>query len=348
MDKDTPDITSKWNITSKTFTNMGLCGLQNLGNTCFMNSAIQCLMHTEPFVSFFLSNSYLDDLKKNSKENDLIETYNELLRFIWFKNALISPRKFLLTSQKLAIDKNLIQFAGFAQNDSIEYLLFLIDSIHQGLSYRATMNIVGEPKTERDKHAIKAYETWEKFFKNEYSELVRLFYGQFITKIETMDHNNTIKETNYLYEPFNCLLLDIPQNINRMVTIYDCINMYCNIEDLVNNKKKITQFWKLPEILIISFKRFNPSNREKIEDDILFPINNLDMSRYVNGYNPTKYKYELYAVIHHTGNTDGGHYFTSIKNANNKWYIFNDTQISECDNDFLIKYAYCLFYRKYS
>jgi ubiquitin carboxyl-terminal hydrolase 8 len=348
MDSDTPDIKSKWVITSKTFLNKGFCGLQNLGNTCFMNSAIQCLAHTEQLVSLFLSNNYLDDLKKDCKELDLILSFNELLRYIWFKNSSISPRKFLVMSQKLATEKNLLQFAGFAQNDSIEYLLFIIDSLHQALSYRAKMTIVGNPKTERDNHALKAYETWEKFFKNEYSQLIKLFYGQFLTKVDTLNDDNSIKESNYLYEPFNCLLLDIPTNLDRMVTIYDCLNMYCNLEDnLSNNKRKRTQFWKLPDILIISFKRFD-ENREKIEDEILFPIDNLDLSKYVNGYNANKYKYELYAVIHHTGNTNGGHYFASIKNANGNWYIMNDMQINQCDTDFLIKYAYCLFYRKQS
>jgi ubiquitin C-terminal hydrolase len=341
---ETPDINNKIIITSQTFLDKGLCGLHNLGNTCFMNSAIQCLTHTEPLISFFMSNSYLDDLKKKSNEKSLTESFNELIRYIWFKNATIMPAKFLNLSQKLAFEKNIFEFAGFAQNDSVEYLLYLLESLHLSLAYKASMEITGTPKNERDNHAVNAYKNWEKFFKNEYSQIIKIFYGQFITKIDIYNDDKSIKETNFLYEPFNCLLLDIPSINNRNINIYDCIDKYCIYEDVNNNRKKCSQFWKLPDILIISFKRFD-INRNKIDTDILFPITELNLSKYMNGYNSHLYKYDLYAVIHHTGNTNGGHYYASIRNSNGKWYVFNDSQIFEEDTDRLIKNAYCLFYR---
>jgi ubiquitin C-terminal hydrolase len=290
-----------------------------------------------------MSNTYLDDLKNQSDEKTLILSFNELIRYVWFKNATIMPAKFLNLSQRLAYERNLLEFAGFAQNDSVEYLLFLLESLHKGLCYKAKMNIVGTVKNERDKHALKAYENWEAFFKNEYSNIIKIFYGQFITKVEVYNNDKTLKETNFLYEPFNCLLLDIPQ-LSRNVNIFDCLDNFCTIEDLEINRKKWTQFWKLPETLIISFKRFD-INRNKINNDILFPIDELNLSKYMNGYNSHLYKYELYAIIHHTGNTNGGHYYASIRNTNKSWYVFNDSQIFETDVDTLYRNAYCLFYR---
>jgi ubiquitin C-terminal hydrolase len=58
--------------------------------------------------------------------------------------------------------------------------------------------------------------------------------------------------------------------------------------------------------------------RRKNDIDIEFPTDTLDMSKYVCGYSPNQYIYELYAVIYHTGNVNGGHYFASIKEASGK------------------------------
>ena len=78
-----------------------------------------------------------------------------------------------------------------------------------------------------------------------------------------------------------------------------------------------------------------------------FPTENLDLSKYIVGYNKDSYKYDLYGICNHSGGVQGGHYTAFVKNANGKWYLFNDSSISQvAENNIKTEKAYCFFYRK--
>jgi ubiquitin C-terminal hydrolase len=149
------------------------------------------------------------------------------------------------------------------------------------------------------------------------------------------------------------------------ITLFDCFDKHCESELLQGenawfnekeNKKhdvnKKLLFWSLPNIMIIDIKRFITSmtgKSKKNQQFIDIPINNVDFSKYVEGYGKEGYIYDLYAICNHHGQIDGGHYSATIKNANGKWYNFNDTQVTEIlinDNIISGNTPYCLFYRK--
>ena len=79
-----------------------------------------------------------------------------------------------------------------------------------------------------------------------------------------------------------------------------------------------------------------------------FSLENLNLSKYIIGYKKESYIYDLYGICNHSGNAYGGHYTSFIKNANGKWYHFNDTSVTEIANlqELITPKAYCLFYRK--
>jgi ubiquitin C-terminal hydrolase len=87
-------------------------------------------------------------------------------------------------------------------------------------------------------------------------------------------------------------------------------------------------FWNLPDILVIDLKRYNSQNM-KNTSFVQFPLEDLDLSSYVIGYNNSSYKYNLYAVSNHFGNPMGGHYTSFVKNANGYWYHFDDGTIQK-------------------
>jgi ubiquitin C-terminal hydrolase len=115
-----------------------------------------------------------------------------------------------------------------------------------------------------------------------------------------------------------------------------------------NIKKKIS-FWSFPTILVIDLKRFKSAHL-KNQTLITFPLEDLNLSNYVLGYKKETYVYDLFGICNHSGGLLGGHYTSYIKNANNKWYHFNDTSVAEVGliESIISQKAYCLFYRKKS
>ena len=83
---------------------------------------------------------------------------------------------------------------------------------------------------------------------------------------------------------------------------------------------------------------------------VTFPLTDLNLSKYVIGYKKNSYVYDLYGIANHSGGVSGGHYFSYVKNANGKWYCFNDTNVTEVtdENQLISPKAYCFFYRKRS
>ena len=145
------------------------------------------------------------------------------------------------------------------------------------------------------------------------------------------------------------------------MTLIKCLKKFCKEEQLqegdewycpkckehVLAKKKMDLFY-LPKILIICFKRFvKDSYRwEKNEDEVEFPINNLDLKDFVIGPDKNHSKYDLFAVSQHYGSTGFGHYTAVCRNYDGKWYSYDDSNCSETsETETQSSAAYVLFYR---
>jgi ubiquitin carboxyl-terminal hydrolase 8 len=339
----------------ESYKNKGLSGLANLGNTCFINSCMQVLSHTYEFNIFLEDENYKKKLK-NKFESALLLEWDNLRKIMWNSNCVISPGKFIKTIQKVAQLKKMEMFTGYSQNDLPEFLLFLIDCFHSSLSREIKMTISGKPENNTDKIAIQCFEMIKNMYSKEYSEVWNLFYAVHVSEITILATGEQVKITP---EPYFMIDLPIPEK-NKSPSLIDCFNHYVEGEILegengwyneetkerIDIKKKI-QFWSFPNILVIDFKRFN-SRFQKNQIHITFPLDDLDLSEYVIGYKKEIYKYELYGVCNHSGGVMGGHYTAFVKNANGKWYHFNDTSVSEVAliDSIVSPKAYVLFYRK--
>jgi ubiquitin C-terminal hydrolase len=335
----------------------GLSGLTNLGNTCFLNSAMQVLSHTYELNNFLIKQTYKKKLN-NKYDSALLLEWDNLREIMWNENCIVSPNKFVRTVQKIAQIKGLDIFTGFNQNDLPEFLIFVIDCFHNSLAREVNMTIEGEMKDEKDKIAVKCFETVKNMYEKDYSEIWNIFYGIIVSKLENVETGNIV---SMIPEPYFIINLPIPQN-NKSPSLIDCFDLYVEGEILdgensVNDEKtgnkiavkKNIMFWSFPNILVIDIKRFNALNR-KNQIMVDFPIENLNLSKYVIGYNKDSYVYDLYGVCNHSGSSLGGHYTSFVKNANGKWYHYNDTSVQEValTNQIISSKAYCFFYRKRS
>ncbi|CAD8125674.1 unnamed protein product [Paramecium sonneborni] len=125
---------------------------------------------------------------------------------------------------------------------------------------------------------------------------------------------------------------------------------------------KSMQIYKASDILIFTLKRFKATHgyfKQKLETFVEFPVNGLDLKEFIINKNKPHENndieeeqkgliYDLYAVSNHFGGMGGGHYTAFAKNQKNqKWYNFDDSQVSELDEDQIIsKNAYLLFYKR--
>jgi len=344
--------------TFESYSGKGLSGLANIGNTCYLNSFMQILSHCYELNDFLSSGNYKQKLNRVADSVLLLE-WDKLRELLWSSNCTVAPYGFVKSVQKIAEIKHRDIFTGYAQNDVHEFLLFIIDCFHNGLAREVDMHINGETQNDTDKLATVCYTMMKNMYKKEYSEMLPIFYGIHVSEIISSTTHDILSARP---EPFSVISLAI-RDINKQVSLYDCFDLYCEPEFLhgenawFNDKtgqnenalRKIC-FWSLPHVMLIDLKRWTTDpngHTKKVQQLIHAPLVDADFSKYVKGYSPHSYVYDLFGVCNHSGGVGGGHYTATIKNANGKWYEFNDTLVNEIKEEQVITtYSYCLFYRK--
>lgn len=332
--------------------------LTNLGNTCYINSCIQILSFTEELNKLLNNEKTIKRIKNNNIDGLLLLEWNSLRKFMQSSNGIISPVRFIQVIQNVAKNKNAELFTGYMQNDINEFFFFLIEAFHNALSRNINTCISGTIENKTDKIALECYKTIQNEYKNGYSEINEIFNGISVSIISDFTTN---KELNYKCETFSTIELPIPKH--KVPTLEDCFDLYTEEEELteenawfdekqnkkINIKKKIL-FWSFPKILVITLKRFTSIDK-KNQKKVHFPIDNLDLSKYVVGYNKNTYKYKLYGICNHHGRVPfGGHYTSLVKpDTYLEWLEYNDETLITHKNDdkIITQKAYCLFYKRH-
>ncbi|XP_008306895.1 ubiquitin carboxyl-terminal hydrolase 32 isoform X3 [Cynoglossus semilaevis] len=195
-------------------TEKGATGLSNLGNTCFMNSSIQCVSNTKPLTDYFISGKHLYELNRTNPigmRGHMAKCYGDLVMELWSgtqKN--VAPLKLRWTIAKYAP-----RFNGFQQQDSQELLAFLLDGLHEDLNrvhekpYVELKDSDGRPDWEV------ASEAWENHLRRNRSIVVDLFHGQLKSQVKC----KTCGHISARFDPFNFLSLPLPMDSSMHLEI---------------------------------------------------------------------------------------------------------------------------------
>lgn len=192
---------------------MGLAGLQNLGNTCFMNSALQCLVHTPKLVDYFLGNFQKEINHENplGMKGELALAFGDLLRKLWAPGSMsVPPRMF-----KLKLANFAPQFSGYNQHDSQEFLSFLLDGLHEDLNRVKCKPYFEAKDVEGRQDEEVAEEYWQNHLARNDSIIVDLCQGQYRSTLVCPACN----KLSVTFDPFMYLSLPLPSTTMRSMTL---------------------------------------------------------------------------------------------------------------------------------
>ena len=219
--------------------NHGISGLYNLGNTCFMNSIIQCLSNTEDLTKYFLLDYYEQEMNLGNRlgsNGNLAESYSKLIKLLWNNknNEAINPDFFIIQ-----IMNKLNQYRSLNQQDAHEFLSLLLDSLHEDINRiinKPYIELKEQKENENDEEA--SYRWWKSHRLRDNSIISDLFYGQLKCNIKCLNCNRN----SITYSPFMFLPLNLPI-ISHKVNIKFFYNKNCYfISFLIGVDSKIFDF----------------------------------------------------------------------------------------------------------
>jgi ubiquitin C-terminal hydrolase len=278
-----------------------LTGFNNIGNTCYLNSALQLIIHCTVFSKFILSNNFTNKFLKGYKQT-LID---------YFTNNVVSLSPNII---KKYIGRRNNMFSGFSQQDSHELIVFLLDYLEECL------------KEEKDNNIKLINNT-------DHKKILSILFDCKISSIVKCNEKNCNDKSKTKGNE-RMLSLPIPVNLEK-ISLINCLEEFSKEEMLDGDNmwfsekldKKVNASKKLivktfPKYLLIHLKRFSfygSSNKIDRQIDIPFELN-------LNNN-----KYNLRGFILHLGSVGGGHYMSFIKKE--KWHCCNDSNVSSIDDD---------------
>uniref|UniRef100_I3JCU4 Ubiquitin carboxyl-terminal hydrolase n=1 Tax=Oreochromis niloticus TaxID=8128 RepID=I3JCU4_ORENI len=280
-------------------------GLHNLGNTCFLNSTVQCLTYTPPLANYLLSKEH-SRVCHQSGFCMICVMQNHIIQAFANTGNAIKPVSFIRDLKKIAR-----HFRFGSQEDAHEFLRYTIDAMQ-----KACLN--GYPKLDRQTQA---------------TTLVHQIFGGYLRSRVKCSICKSVSDT---YDPY----LDIAVEIRQAANIVRALELFVKPDVLSGEnaymcakcKKKVPAtkrftVHRTSNVLTLSLKRFANFSGGKITKDVGYP-EFLNIRPYMSQSSGDPVMYGLYAVLVHSGySCHAGHYYCYVKASNGQWYQMNDSMV---------------------
>ncbi|KAF6036792.1 USP38 [Bugula neritina] len=280
-------------------------GLENLGNTCFLNSVVQALYNIDSFQSAILSSEM--------SSTPLLRGLQTVFAFLQLtQRASLSPHSFVKASLPT-------WFVEGEQQDSSEYMRFLLDSIHE-----ETDKVNRQLTLQSDQKLL----DYTLSFTGSDTVTTRC------EKCSTMSSSHQKFYDISLHfdeESSNTDILDLTDMLGKAFKDENLVGdnqFYCNSCAGLQDATRSLSGFSLPSCLVLTLCRFSYNVKLNKHIKIRAPV------QYPSNLEILNKKYMLNAVIVHSGTSlNGGHYYTyarSLSSPSGQWYLFNDSRVTPC------------------
>ncbi|GLJ21663.1 hypothetical protein SUGI_0403510 [Cryptomeria japonica] len=299
-------------------------GLANLGNTCFLNSVLQCLTYTEPLAAYLQSGRHKIACRA-SGFCAMCAIQNHVMNALSSSGKILSPSH--LVKHLPCISRS---FRISRQEDAHEYMVMLMESMHR---CSLPSGIVSESPSAYEKSLVH-----------------KIFGGRLRSQVKCRQCSHC----SNTYEPF----LDLSLEISQSDSLLKMLSNFTAVEQLEGGEKiyecerckvkvqAVKQFTvdKVPHVLAIHLKRFD-SMGGKINKKVEFG-RTLNMKPFVSGQQEGSFNYTLYGVLVHAGrSTYSGHYYCFIRTSTGNWHALDDNRVYKVNEQVVLEQkAYMLFY----
>ncbi|KAL3694055.1 hypothetical protein R1sor_007706 [Riccia sorocarpa] len=302
-------------------------GLSNLGNTCFLNSVLQCLTYTPPLAGYLQSGQHKMSCRV-AGFCAFCALQEHVSQALTSAGRVVAPNK--LAKNLRSISRS---FRMCRQEDAHEYMRYLLEALHKccippELASSSTTN----SKPSQDKSLV-----------------YKIFGGRLRSQVKC----SVCSQCSNTYDPFLDLSLDIVRadSLTKALTRFTAVdtldgeNKYrcAHCKKKVRAQKQFT-IETVPNILTIQFKRFSGTVGGKIDKKVEFGTT-LDMKPFCSSQE-SSLKYRLYGVLVHSGwSTHSGHYYCFIRTSSDIWHVLDDSRVRQVSEKTVLEQkAYMLFY----